>query len=134
MKRLVVAENVKVSLWGCHRWQGRHNPDGYGRVGSQLAHRRAWEDEVGPIPEGMQIDHLCEWKDCVNVAHLEPVTPRENTLRSRFTVAGINARKTHCIHGHEFTPENTKRTKQGWRVCIPCRRIRRQRPVLSLAA
>ncbi len=120
MRRIVVAEHIQEDLFGCHRWQMRKNRDGYGTVGKDLAHRRVLLDRGVPIPKGMWVDHLCNVRDCVNPDHLEVVTPRVNTLRSEFTIAGINARKSHCIRGHEFTDSNTYLTKQGWRECRTC--------------
>ncbi len=88
---------------------------------SMGAHRFMYERMVGAIPEGMQLDHLCRTPNCVNPAHLESVTARVNILRGTGPSA-INAAKTHCSKGHEFTPENTARTGEGHRVCITCRR------------
>lgn len=85
------------------------------------AHRWAYEHWVGPIPEGMQIDHLCRIRQCVNPEHLEPVTPRENVLRSD-SPPGLSHRTGKCKHGHEMTPENTSYTKSGSRQCKTCRR------------
>lgn len=86
----------------------------------QPAYRHAYEMFVGPIPAGLDIDHLCRVGRCVNPAHLEPVTRRENIMRSPVHVASINARKTHCIRGHEFTPENTIIHCGGKRACRTC--------------
>lgn len=109
---------------------------GYGKIKisnrTVLAHRFAYEMLVGPIPDGLQLDHLCRVRNCVNPAHLEPVTSRENTLRGA-TPAALNAAKTHCKNGHEYTPENTyliKPTKtqpNGARACRTCRRAAHSR-------
>jgi len=110
---------------GCWFWLGELNGCGYGRVymGKRriAAHRIAYELWVAPIPEGLTIDHLCRVRHCVNPDHLEPVTQKVNTLRGEAPSA-INARKTHCQKGHEFTPENTRRLPDGRRVCRTCRR------------
>lgn len=91
-----------------------------GRVTMQ-AHRFAYADLVGPIPEGLQLDHLCRNRRCVNPSHLDPCDNRTNSLRG-FSASALNARKTHCIHGHELTEENTYRKPDGGRQCKPCRR------------
>jgi hypothetical protein len=112
----------------CWLWEGELSGKGYGRLMHEQkhvsAHRMAYELLVGPIPGGMQLDHLCKNPSCVNPSHLEPVTARENVLRSD-GVAAKNARKTHCKRGHEFTPQNTIRPKANpqWRACRACQRI-----------
>lgn len=107
---------------GCWLWIGAQNAAGYGIVtvnGRTLkAHRVSYEVHVGPIPEGLHIDHLCRVRNCVNPEHLEPVTLAENNRRAA-------AAQTHCIHGHEFTPENTLTSKRGHRFCRSCARARR---------
>ncbi len=113
----------------CWLWRSTITPSGYGafavfRAGIFRAHRLAWTLTKGvDIPGHLQIDHLCRVRHCVNPAHLEVVTARENTLRSVGNFATTNAAKTHCIHGHEFTPENTSRNALG-RHCISCHRRR----------
>ncbi len=94
------------------------------------AHRWAYERFVGPIPEGMTIDHVrdkgCTRKDCVNfLMHLEVVTNEVNVMRGSGAGA-VNARKTHCIRGHEFTPSNTLVRKSGGRTCRTCKKLREQ--------
>lgn len=122
----VVQEN------GCHRWTGSTNGSGYGHVsvGGRLTpiHRARYEREVGPIPPGMYLDHLCENRLCCNPDHCRPATPRENTLRGDSTIAARNLAKTHCIHGHELAGENLIiRPRGGGRDCRTCRRAGRRR-------
>jgi HNH endonuclease len=75
---------------------------------------------VGPVPEGLELDHLCRNRACVNPAHLEPVSHRENVLRGA-SFAAINAVKTHCIHdGHPFDDVNTIVRPEGRRGCRAC--------------
>lgn len=111
----------------CWLWTGALNSTGYGyiaRTSNRMvpAHRIAYELLVGPIPDGLTLDHLCRVRNCVNPSHLEPVTMRENTLRGSAPPA-INARRTHCVNGHEFTPENTYVGTTG-RECRACNRLR----------
>ena len=111
---------------GCWVWTAYRDRDGYGVVSDtsnrgRRAHRAVYELHVGPIPEGLQLDHLCRNTGCVNPAHLEPVTCRVNLLRGD-TVNARNAQKTHCKRGHEFTPENTGRQPRG-RYCRTCSRL-----------
>ena len=87
------------------------------------AHRYAYEELVGPIPEGLQLDHLCRNRSCVNPDHLEPVTCREN-LRRGETLNAANLAKTHCPAGHPYAGENLSITAKGFRECIECGRTR----------
>jgi len=107
----------------CIEFAGRKRVDGYGefkRNGKTYkAHRIAWEKANGPIPPGMQIDHLCRNPACVNVNHLEAVTQRVNILRG-FGTAAINARKTKCKRGHPLEGSNLCKTLDGRRKCRAC--------------
>ena len=83
----------------------------------------------GPIPEGLVIDHLCRNRACVNPAHLEPVSQRENVMRSPVAEGAINAAKTHCSQGHPFSPENTATYRLNCasttiRRCLTCQKER----------
>jgi hypothetical protein len=110
----------------CWLWTASQRGNGYGQFtvnGKGVsAHRFAYELMIGPIPEGLDLDHLCRARACVNPAHLEPVTNAENILRGTCPPA-INARKTHCPRGHEYTPENTYVNPAGGRECRACRCI-----------
>jgi hypothetical protein len=97
----------------CWLWTAYKDRNGYGiyhmmgTTESRWVHQLAYEFSFGLIPHGLQIDHLCRNHSCVNPSHLEAVTHRENILRGGAPTA-IHARQTHCVNGHEFTPENTR--------------------------
>lgn len=112
---------------GCWVWQGTRTRlgQGYGTIrvgdGKQLAHRVSYELFVGPIPEGLVMDHFhCERVDCVNPNHVRPVTQRENVLRSE-TVTALHLAKTHCPRGHEYSGSNLIVDRRGQRDCRECR-------------
>jgi hypothetical protein len=113
---------------GCWLWTGAFHTDGYGQIrlnGKTLrVHRLAWEEVNGPIPEGMAVCHTCDIPGCCNPAHLFLGTQRENIAdmraKGRFRWGPwVNAKKTHCPFGHEYTPENTM-TFNGMRSCRQC--------------
>ena len=111
----------------CWLWLGPVDKWGYGRMGKgMLVHRFAYCEVYGEIPEGLEIDHLCRVRHCVNPDHMEPVTKKENILRG-FAPSAINARKSHCIHGHKFTFENTIVRVNGQRQCRMCKREGKRR-------
>ncbi len=108
----------------CWEWSGTMRPDGYGVawVDGRLvrAHRFFYESHVGPIPDGLVLDHLCRNTRCVNPAHLEAVTQRTNVRRGVGLFAD-RARQTHCKWGHEFIDDNIYRHPQrGTRMCRTC--------------
>lgn len=116
---------------GCWLWTASLNEHGYGYFGrgrgvtgvTTKAHRVAYELVVGPLPEGMVLDHICSVRSCVNPAHLEPVTQRENLRRSPVVITTVYAARTKCARGHEFTGENLI-VRDGVRVCRACQRAR----------
>lgn len=121
---------------GCYRWTGgkQSGPGSYGQINyngrTRPVHVAAYEELTGQqVPDGYHVDHVaargCRYRDCWNVAHLEPVTPRVNTLRGT-SPAAVNAQKTQCPQGHEYTPENT-RVSGGSRFCRACGRERAAR-------
>ena len=111
----------------CWLWNAAQSADGYGQFKANRrqvkAHRFAYELLVGPIPDGLQLDHLCRIRHCVNPAHLEPVTPKENIRRGR----RANSEKSHCPQGHSYDAGNTKLRQHGGRNCRACDRARHQR-------
>lgn len=129
-------KNVDAQEQGCWHWRGGIDTKGYGeftkqwrghtRIGRGRAHRLAYEMCVGEIPKGLDLDHLCRNRRCVNPSHLEPVTHRENLIRG-IGWAATRAAQTHCKRGHEFTEENIYRwpKRPHLRACKACIRDRR---------
>ncbi len=111
----------------CWIWTAARMREGYGRFDQVLAHRLAYELVIGKIPDGLQLDHLCRNRACVNPAHLEPVSCRENVLRG-VGLSANNAHKTHCPAGHPLSGANllSHSLKQGYRKCRACHAARQR--------
>jgi len=116
---------VEMERSGCWSWRGSQI-NNYGQLridkAPYVAHRVTWLSLVGPIPDGLQVDHLCRNRACCNPEHLEPVTRSVNLRR---IPKGTQRLKSHCIHGHEMTLDNTLWQGRGKRrrVCKACRSI-----------
>ena len=109
----------------CWLWTGRLRKDGYANFSFEgrhvLAHRFAYELEIGPIPDGLTLDHLCRVRHCVRPDHLEPVTQAENVKRGQ--TGWHNKLKTHCKNGHPFNETNTTIPPDGYRRCRLCKKL-----------
>jgi hypothetical protein len=129
-------KRVRILDNGCWQWIGGKDKRGYGRFALANAiphqiklispHVYAYTRYVGPIPNGLELDHLCRFTSCVNPLHLEPVTHQINMLRGTGPVAQA-AKKTHCLNGHLLDEENTYIAKTGARYCRACKKLRRQK-------
>jgi len=116
---------VRRSPKGCWLWTGAIAKSGYGTFSlngrTEYAHRVAWLELIGPIPQGLEIDHVkCGRHRCVNPAHLRVVTHAQNMAREMPKAWEGNLKKTHCPAGHEYTAENTYMGPKG-RDCRACR-------------
>lgn len=123
-------ERIERTEGECWTWNGPGMGVGYGAFSfegrNHYAHRFSYELLVGPVPPGLELDHLCRNRRCVNPEHLEPVTHRENQLRGE-TVGALNARKTHCPQGHPLAGRNVYVSPTGHRRCRPCNTAARAR-------
>lgn len=122
---------MPASYEQCWTWTGKPTQGtGYGRFrmeGRTLkAHVAAYELAIGPVPEGLELDHLCRVRLCVNPLHLEAVTSRENACRA-VAVRRRHVPANHCVNGHEMTPENTRYEATGKRRCCECSRAKHRR-------
>ena len=115
---------------GCWIWTASLDSKGYGQIGTsringkkilRRAHQISYEIHHGAVSEGLEINHKCLQRWCVNPDHLEAVSHKEN-MRYGNGPAASRARQTHCKNGHEFTEQNTYMTFEGWRKCKACRR------------
>lgn len=111
---------------GCWLWRGNVDGQGYGRWGAALVHRLVYEAFVGPVPHGLELDHVCRVRLCARPepSHLEPVTHALNVARSH--VGAINRERllarTACKRGHPFNAQNTGQDHRGHRYCRTCTR------------
>src|SRR6266851_2746410 len=111
---------VRATATGCWLWQGSKTKSGYAEKwcdGKAVRlHREVYRRLVGQIPEGLELDHTCPYKHCINPEHLDLITPAKHRKLT-------GARKSACINGHEYTPENTIMNSAGHRCCRTCREI-----------
>jgi len=146
-----ILASIEIDTDGCWVWQKSIVKDGYGQItapGCRIAHRVSYMTFVGPIPDGMQIDHTChnravkagacsggecKHRKCVNPKHLKPTTSQANVLGGD-TVAAANAAKTHCSNGHEYNDVNTRITAANRRYCRPCNYEIRKRRAKEITA
>jgi hypothetical protein len=129
----------RVGEGSCWEWTGAIATNGYGVIEIWMpdlprprvargVHVVAYEFYVGPIPEGLVIDHLCRNRRCFNPEHLRTCTTRENILApGARSPSAVNARKTHCPKGHPYSGENLYVQRDGRRRCRECQRQRQEK-------
>jgi hypothetical protein len=125
----------------CRIWQHGRSKAGYGRVSigsgdQEYTHIVEWTAVNGPVPDGLELDHLCRQPACGEVTHLEAVTHAENVARGLAGATGAAGQlaKTHCPKGHPYSGENLYVTPEGKRACKTCRAAAKQRHRAKLAA
>lgn len=132
LEERIERKTVPVTESGCHIWLGA-TVNGYAKLRYEkklyLVHRLVYERAFGKITQGLEIDHLCRVRCCINVHHLEPVTKYENQIRGN-TLTYWNLLKTHCPLGHPYAGSNLIRQPRGARACRKCMNDNR-RGVLS---
>ncbi len=110
----------------CWLWTGPINNKGYGRFhasgSSEMAHRTSVRLDGREIPDGLEVDHICGVRNCVNPSHLRVVTHRENLLSGN-TITAAAASRTHCLKGHPLSGDNLA-IRAGKRECRECNRAR----------
>lgn len=125
-----ILDQIVIEDNGCYVFSGPKDDGGYGRVGYKRrlvrVHRLLYEELVGPVPEGLELDRLCRNHACANPDHLEPVTHKENMARGLVAAVWEATRqKTHCKYGHAYDDGNRysyfssdgQRTYRGCRIC-----------------
>ena len=121
------AERFVVSDDGCWLWVAGKDNNGYGQFWvkprTRRAHQLAYEAVHGPVPNGLELDHICRKPACINPDHLRAVTHYENVMCG-FGVGARAARQERCKHGHDLTPENLVKTSGTRRMCLLCHRRR----------
>jgi len=132
LQKITVSTTHFYNGTSCWEWTGYKDKAGYGRFtvnGNQIpTHRFSYEYYHGQICPDLVVHHLCYNPACNNVSHLEERTRKANVLdENSSALAAINARKTHCIHGHEYTLENTSHEENNKRRCIICRKLKNNR-------
>lgn len=127
-KRFLARVEVDLQT-GCWEWTGHLNWNDYGKLGGKWAHRVGYEIFVGPIPDGLHLDHLCRNKRCVYHGHLEPVTQAENNRR-QWRARGL---ATACRRGHDRSVHGY-RNGQGYTTCRECERLRHAAARKAVAA
>ena len=121
-------DRVRWTESGCWEWTGAHTKAGYAAIRDGYLHRLSYEHFIGPIPDGLEIDHLCRNRGCCNPLHLEAVTHAENMRR------GFWGAKTHCPKGHPYEGDNLIGGGKAGRLCRECKAQRRNKTERRISA